>query len=50
MYAQWPHGKGWDDFLPRVLWNQAQRGERAVTARVCSHRPAEICTVCSVST
>lgn len=26
MYAQWPHGKGWDDFLPRVFWNQSQRG------------------------
>lgn len=26
MYAQWPHGKGWDEFLPRVFWNQAQRG------------------------
>ncbi|MEU7450032.1 hypothetical protein [Streptomyces diastaticus] len=20
-YAQWPHGKGWDTFLPRVFWN-----------------------------
>jgi hypothetical protein len=26
LYAQWPHGKGWDDFLPRVFWNQTQRG------------------------
>lgn len=26
MYAQWPHGKGWDTFLPRVFWNQARRG------------------------
>ncbi|MFF2779927.1 hypothetical protein ACFVU3_34125 [Streptomyces sp. NPDC058052] len=26
MYAKWPHGKGWDTFLPRVFWNQAQRG------------------------
>jgi hypothetical protein len=26
LYAQWPHGKGWDDFLPRVFWNQAQCG------------------------
>ncbi|MGW3269041.1 hypothetical protein [Streptomyces sp. NPDC001056] len=26
LYAQWPHGKGWDDFLPRVFWNQAQLG------------------------
>ncbi|GES27894.1 hypothetical protein AB0G60_02770 [Streptomyces angustmyceticus] len=25
-YAQWPHGKGWDEFLPRVFWNQAARG------------------------
>ncbi|MEU6672481.1 hypothetical protein [Streptomyces sp. NPDC046727] len=29
VYAQWPHGKGWDDFLPRVFWNQAQRGSIA---------------------
>lgn len=20
-YAQWPQGKGWDEFLPRVFWN-----------------------------
>jgi hypothetical protein len=26
MYAQWPHGKGWDDFLPRVFWNVKARG------------------------
>ncbi|WP_331732341.1 hypothetical protein [Streptomyces sp. NBC_00989] len=26
MYAQWPHGKGWDDFIPRVFWNVAARG------------------------
>jgi hypothetical protein len=26
MYARWPHGKGWDDFLPRVFWNQASLG------------------------
>ncbi|MEW2402149.1 hypothetical protein [Streptomyces sp. NPDC046862] len=26
MYAQWPHGKGWDEFLPRVFWNVAARG------------------------
>ncbi|WP_329625895.1 hypothetical protein OG357_38325 (plasmid) [Streptomyces sp. NBC_01255] len=29
MYAKWPHGKGWDDFVPRVFWNQAQRGALA---------------------
>lgn len=26
MYAQWPHGKGWDDFIPRVFWNVKARG------------------------
>ncbi|MFJ6661616.1 hypothetical protein ACIQNG_35495 [Streptomyces sp. NPDC091377] len=26
MYAQWPHGKGWDDFLPRTFWNVKARG------------------------
>ncbi|MGW2863306.1 hypothetical protein [Streptomyces sp. NPDC001205] len=26
MYDQWPHGKGWDTFIPRVFWNQARRG------------------------
>ncbi|MEU6996643.1 hypothetical protein ABZ953_39080 [Streptomyces sp. NPDC046465] len=26
MIAQWPHGRGWDDFLPRVFWNNAARG------------------------
>ncbi|MFK8851120.1 hypothetical protein [Streptomyces sp. Ac-502] len=26
MYAQWPHGKGWDDFLPRIFWNMKARG------------------------
>ncbi|MDX2576749.1 hypothetical protein PV332_14845 [Streptomyces scabiei] len=26
MYAQWPHGKGWDDFIPRVFWNIAAHG------------------------
>lgn len=26
MYAQWPHGAGWDDFLPRVFWNVKARG------------------------
>lgn len=26
MYSQWPDGKGWDDFLPRVFWNQAALG------------------------
>jgi hypothetical protein len=25
-YAQWPHGKGWDEFLPRVFWNVDARG------------------------
>ncbi|MFD8516567.1 hypothetical protein ACFV27_37185 [Streptomyces antimycoticus] len=25
-YAQWPHGKGWDEFLPRTFWNVAARG------------------------
>lgn len=24
--AQWPHGKGWDEFLPRVFWNRADLG------------------------
>jgi hypothetical protein len=26
MYAQWPHGKGWDDYIPRVFWNTQARG------------------------
>ncbi|MFJ9597946.1 hypothetical protein ACIRS3_35025 [Streptomyces virginiae] len=26
MYAKWPHGKGWDDFLPRTFWNVKARG------------------------
>ncbi|MFH8886603.1 hypothetical protein [Streptomyces californicus] len=26
MYAQWPHGKAWDTFLPTVFWNNAKRG------------------------
>ncbi|MFC5156366.1 hypothetical protein [Streptomyces amakusaensis] len=26
MYAQWPHGKGWDTFLPRTYWNTKTRG------------------------
>lgn len=26
MYAQWPHGDGWDDFIPRVFWNVAAHG------------------------
>lgn len=25
-YAKWPHGKGWNDFLPRVFWNAKARG------------------------
>ncbi|MDG9687701.1 hypothetical protein QC334_34085 [Streptomyces sp. DH18] len=25
-YAQWPHGKGWDDYLPRTFWNAQRRG------------------------
>jgi hypothetical protein len=29
MVGQWPHGKGWDEFLPQVFWNQAQRGDLA---------------------
>jgi hypothetical protein len=29
MYAQWPHGKGWDDFLPRVFWNMKAFGATA---------------------
>lgn len=24
--GQWPHGKGWDEFLPSVYWNMAQVG------------------------
>lgn len=27
--AQWPHGKGWDDFLPPVYWNMEQTGALA---------------------
>ncbi|MET9535549.1 hypothetical protein ABZY02_34205 [Streptomyces sp. NPDC006649] len=26
MYAKWPRGKGWDDFLPRTFWNVKARG------------------------
>lgn len=26
VYARWPQGQGWDDFLPRVFWNQRARG------------------------
>ncbi|MEU9858954.1 hypothetical protein [Streptomyces sp. NPDC047974] len=26
MYANWPHGKGWDDFIPRTFWNVQARG------------------------
>ncbi|GAA2417961.1 hypothetical protein ACFPFX_04755 [Streptomyces mauvecolor] len=26
MYAHWPHGKGWDDLLPRVFWNRKAHG------------------------
>ncbi|WP_031031335.1 MULTISPECIES: hypothetical protein [Streptomyces] len=26
LYAQWPQGKGWDDYLPRTFWNIKARG------------------------
>ncbi|MDX3403382.1 hypothetical protein [Streptomyces sp. ME01-18h] len=26
LYAQWPHGKGWDTFIPRTFWNVQARG------------------------
>jgi hypothetical protein len=26
VYAQWSHGKGWGDFLPRAFWNVQARG------------------------
>jgi hypothetical protein len=26
MFAQWPHGKGWDAFIPRVFWSMEARG------------------------
>ncbi|MFB9608617.1 hypothetical protein ACFFTQ_37260 [Streptomyces roseofulvus] len=26
MYAKWPHGKGWDDYIPRTFWNVKTRG------------------------
>ncbi|MEU4181480.1 hypothetical protein [Streptomyces sp. NPDC026589] len=26
MYAKWPQGKGWDDYLPHTFWNAAARG------------------------
>ncbi|MEV0449846.1 hypothetical protein [Streptomyces sp. NPDC050600] len=25
-YAHWPHGEGWDSFIPRVFWNTQARG------------------------
>ncbi|MEW5627218.1 hypothetical protein AB1388_11685 [Streptomyces hydrogenans] len=25
-YAKWPHGKGWDDYIPRTFWNVQARG------------------------
>ncbi|MEV7296779.1 hypothetical protein AB0N79_34960 [Streptomyces microflavus] len=26
MYAKWPQGNGWDDYLPRTFWNVHARG------------------------
>lgn len=26
MYAKWPHGKGWDEHIPRTFWNVKARG------------------------
>jgi hypothetical protein len=48
--AQWPHGKGWDDFLPPAYWNMAQVGAIAdgvglVTAFAHTEAPSAEVTV-----